>query len=126
MKLLLRRNQKSSMLGGKVTFTLSVRADLTPDEQEAVRKYKLGDTMLYARERLQLEDQSLGSTARFFLRHAMNLTIYVRDLAEGKLIECKDILEMMAAEEQVREAAAGFAAMLQAARGFGGEEVIEL
>lgn len=114
------------MLGGKVTFSLSVRADLSAEEQEAVRKYKLGDTMLYARERLQLEDQSLGSAARFFLKHAMNLTIYVKDLSEGKVIECKDILEMMAAEEQVKEAAQGFSAMLQAAKQFGGEEVIEL
>jgi hypothetical protein len=114
------------MLGGKITFQLSVRADLTAEEREAIRKYKLGDTMLYARERLQIEDQTVASHARFLLKHAMNLTIYAKDLSEGKVIECKDILEMMAAEEQVKEAAQGFAAMLQAANQFGGEEVIEL
>ncbi len=47
MKLLLRRDQKKGLLGGKVTFTLDVRAELAPDEVEHVKKYKLGDTMLY-------------------------------------------------------------------------------
>jgi hypothetical protein len=126
MKLLLRRDQKTSMLGGKITFILSVRADLTQDEALAIQRYKLGDTTLYAREKLQLEDTSVAATARFFLKHAMNLTVQVKDLAQGKVIECKDILEMMAAEQQVREAAQAFSAMLQAAKQFGGEEVVEL
>ncbi len=126
MKLLLRRDQKTSTFGNKITFTLSVRADLTQDEALAIQRYKLGDTMLYARERLQLEDTSVAATARFFLKHAMNLTIQVKDLANGKVIECKDILEMLAAEEQVKEAAQAFGAMLQAAKQFGGEEVLEI
>jgi hypothetical protein len=126
MKLLLRRNQKTSMLGGKVTFTLTVRADLGAEEREAIKRYKLGDTMLYARERLKVEDPTLAGVAHFLVKHAMNLTIQVRDLEDGKVIDCKDILEMLAAEEQVKEAATAFAAMLQAAKHFGGEEVIEL
>jgi hypothetical protein len=126
MKLLLRRDQKPGLLGGKITFTLSVRADLTPDEAEAIKRYKLGDTMLYARERLQIDENTFAGHAKFLFRHAMNLTIHVKDLANGKIIDCKDILEMMAAEEQVKEAAQSFVAMLQAAKQFGGEEVLEL
>lgn len=126
MKLLLRRNQKAGLLGGKITFTLTVRADLSSEEREAIKKYRLGDTMLYAREWLNVEEASFKGLAHFYLRHAMNLTIQAKDLADGKIIDCKDILEMLAAEAQVKEAAQAFSVMLQAAKHFGGEEVIEL
>src|SRR5215469_13898962 len=46
MKLLLRRNQRQGVLG-KVAFTLEVRAQLSSEEQEAIRKYRLDDTVLY-------------------------------------------------------------------------------
>jgi hypothetical protein len=40
MKLLLRRDQKSGMLGmGKISFTLDVRAELSDDEKENIKKY---------------------------------------------------------------------------------------
>jgi hypothetical protein len=111
---------------GKVIFTLAVRADLSPEERDAIKKYKLAECMLYARERLQLEDESLKGVAKFWLKHALNLTIQVKDLADGKTIECRDILEMMAAEDQVKQAAENFSAMLRSAMYFGGEEVLEV
>jgi hypothetical protein len=126
MKLLLRRDQRAGgMLGGKMIFVLHVRADIAEHEKDAIQKYKLGDCMLYAREKLQLENESVGGVAKFWLKHMLNLTIQVRDLVDGKTIECKDILEMLAAEEQVKEAAENFVLMLRAAMGFGGEEVVE-
>ena len=125
MKLLLRRDQRSGMTG-KIIFTLTVRADLATTERDAINKYKLGDTMLYARERLHLEDDSLKSVAKFWLKHALNLTVQVKDLVNGKSVECKDILEMMAAEEQLKEAARVFGVILRSAMYFGGEEVIEV
>ncbi len=51
MKLLLRRDQKSGLLG-KIAFVLDVRAELTGDEKNSITKYKLGNTMLYEREKL--------------------------------------------------------------------------
>ena len=125
MRLLLRRDQRSGMMG-KVTFTLTVRADISAAERAAITKYKLGDTMLYARDRPRLEEESLKGAAAFFLKHALNMTLQVKDLADGKTIECKGILEMLAAEEQVKEAAVAFSQMLQAAMHFGGEEVVEV
>ncbi|MGK2957240.1 MAG: hypothetical protein ACSLFB_02295 [Acidimicrobiales bacterium] len=125
MKLLLRRDQKSSMLG-KVTFTLSVRAELTDEEKTHVKKYKLGDTMLY--ERMKTIDPGaglLGMASRMALK-MINLTISVKDLEGGKQVECKDIVEMLAVEEQIKEAAQTFRAVLSAASSFGGEEVMDL
>ena len=125
MKLLLRRDQKSSMMG-KITFTLAVRAELADEEKNNIKKYKLGDTMLY--ERMTMIDKGsglLGVASRLAFK-MMNLTVSVDDLSDGKKIDCKDIVEMLAVEEQIKEAAQTFKNVLDAAASFGGEEVIEL
>ena len=125
MKLLLRRDQKSGLIG-KVTFTLTVRAELADEEKNNIKKYKLGDTMLY--ERAKVVDPGsglLGAGWRLAFK-MMNLSVSVDDLSEGKKIDCKDIVEMLAVEEQIKEAARTFKNVLEAAATFGGEEVIEL
>ena len=125
MKLLLRRDQKSGMLGvGKITFILDVRAELTEEEKSHINKYKLGDTMLYERDKIVGGSGLLGLASRFALK-MMNLSISVNDLTSGKKVECKDIVEMLAVEEQIKEACETFKAVLSAAAHFGGEEVIE-
>lgn len=127
MKLLLRRDQKSGMLGvGKVTFTLAVRAELTDEEKNNIKKYKLGDTMLYERATLIDKGSGLLGVASRLAFKMMNLTVSVNDLSDGKKIDCKDIVEMLAVEDQIREAAQTFKNVLEAAASFGGEEVIEL
>lgn len=127
MKLLLRRDQKSGMLGvGKVTFTLAVRAELTEEEKSNIKKYKLGETVLYERSTLTDRGSGLLGLASRVAFKMMNLSISVNDLASGKQVDCKDIIEMLAVEEQIKEAAQTFKAVLTAAAQFGGEEVIEL
>ena len=125
MKLLLRRDQKSGLLGGSITFVLNVRAELAPEEIQNIKKYKLGKTMLY--ERVKVIDPGsglLGLASRLALK-AINLTVSVDDLTGGKQIECKDVVEMLAVEGQIREACQTFKAVLEAAAHFGGEEVFE-
>lgn len=125
MKLLLKREQKSSMLG-KISFALNVRADLTDDEKSNIKKYKLGETMLYERDKLADKGSGLlGAASRLAFR-MMNISVSVDDLSGGKQIECKDIVEMLAVEDQLKEAAQTFKNVLVAAASFGGEEVIEL
>ena len=125
MKLLLRRDQKPGMLGmGKVTFILDVRAELTNDEQSSVKKYKLGDTMLYERDKITDPGSGLIGLASRIAFKAMNLTVSVDDLTRGKQIECKDVVEMLAVEDQIKEACKTFKAVLTAATHFGGEEVV--
>jgi hypothetical protein len=125
MHLLLHRDQRWSLMGS-VIFQLDVRAALTTEELESIRRYKLEKTTLYAR--LELTDQGsglLGLASRLTFK-AMNITVSVDDLMNGKRIECKDIVEMLAAEEQIKEAAATFKQVLNAALHFGGEEAIAL
>lgn len=127
MKLLLRRNQRTTGLMSKtVTFYLDVRADLTQAELNYINTYKLGDAVLY--ERATLADPGsglLGVASRLAFR-ATNLSLKVNDLVEGKRIDCKDIVEMLAIQEQIKEAATTFKQVLEAAAHFGGEEVVEL
>jgi len=123
MKLLLRRDQKSGLLGRNVTFMLEVRADLTPEERDNIKKYKLGDTMLYQKYEVDPGKGLLGFASRLYL-NALNLTIKVDDLVEGKRVECKSIMEMLAAQAQIKEAAEAFKQVLDAASHFGGEEVL--
>jgi hypothetical protein len=128
MNLLLRRDQKPGMLGlGKVAFILDVRAEIGEDEKAAIKKYKLGDTVLYERIKADIPAGfgAVGLAAKLVTK-MLNLTISVNDLTSGKRIEVKDIVEMIAVEEQIKEAAHTFMAVLAAARSFGGEDVITI
>ena len=125
MKLLLRRNQRSGLLG-KVVFTLEVRADLSAEEQANIGKYKLGDTMLYQSHEMTDRGSGLLGVASRLAFKAMTIHVTVNDLVEESESELKDVVEMLAVEEQIREAAKTFAQVLRAAATFGGEEVIEI
>lgn len=125
MKLLLRRDQRPAMIGGKVVFMLDVRADITSAEKELIRKYKLGESRLYESHEIAGGSGLLGLASRLAYK-AVTLTVSVNDLANGKRVECKDIVEMLAIEEQIREAALTFSQVLHAAANFGGEEAVEL
>jgi hypothetical protein len=128
MRLLLRRGQKSSMLG-KAVFTLDVRAELTPDESASLGRYKMGKEIIYHEEKVdtsKIEQGTWRGLGRAVAARMLNLTITVDDLAQGRHIECKDILEMLAAEDQIKEAAQTFRNILHAAAHFGGEEVVEV
>lgn len=125
MHLLLRRDQRSSMLG-KAVFTLDVRADISNDEKGHIAKYKLGDTVLYEKNTITDPGSGLLGLASRIAFRAMNISVSVKDLTGGKRVECKDIVEMLAVEGQIREAAKTFAQVLRAAAQFGGEEVVTL
>lgn len=124
MKLLLRRDQRAGLMG-KMIFTLDVRADLSADEKERIRKYKLQDTELYASHEVTGGSGLLGVASRLAFK-AVTLTLTVKDLESGKRIEVKDVVELLAIEGHIREAARTFKDVLDAASHFGGEEVVEL
>jgi hypothetical protein len=125
MKVLLRRDQRDGLLG-KVIFVLDVRAEVSEAELANIRKYKLGKEFLYARNSDAPTDPGWKGVGKMILFHALNLTLSVNDMISGKKIECKNILEMLATEQQIREAAINFGRVLEAASHFGGEEVLSV
>jgi len=125
MNLLLRRDQRSGVMGG-VTFVLDVRADISAQERDSIARYKFGRAVLYSRDQLVDPGKGLLGVASRLAFKAMNISVTVDDLAGGKRIECKDILEMLAVEEQIKDAAQTFKQILEAAAHFGGEEVVAI
>ncbi len=126
MKLLLRRDQRSGLFLGRTIFTLDVRADVSDEERDSIRKYKLGDTQLYSSHQLTDKGSGLLGAASRLAYKAMTISVSVNDLTNGKKIECRDIVEMLAVEAQITEAAKTFKQVLDAAQHFGGEVVVEL
>lgn len=126
MKLLLRRSERSSVLG-KPIFVLDIRAELSDEEKGWINKYKFGPSLLYTKKgKPNADTNTLAGVGAILLHYAMDLTVSVNDLVGGKRIECKDIMEMLAAEQQIKEAAQTFGTVLRAASQFGGEEVIPI
>ena len=125
MNLHLRRDQRSSLMG-KAVFQLDVRAEITPEEVASIQRYRLGDTVLYTKGELVDRGSGLLGLASRVAFKAMNISVSVNDLTNGKRVECKDIVEMLAVEEQIKEAASTFKQILNAAVHFGGEEVIAI
>lgn len=125
MKLLIRRDQRAGLLG-KVVFAIEVRADLSSEERSNIKKYKLGDTELYASHEMSDRGSGLIGLAGRIAFRAMTISVSVNDLVNGKRVECKDIVEMIAVENQIRDAARTFKDVLEAAAHFGGEEAVEL
>lgn len=119
MELLLTRDQKSGLMGG-IKFQLTAKAQLTPEEAEAVKKYKMNDTILYEKASERPDPNSFMSLAA----HRLSVPrVDVGDLIRGKTIEAKDILEIIDAEQQLKVAGKNFHMMLMAAATFGGETV---
>jgi hypothetical protein len=125
MNLILRRDQRKSLLG-KMVFQLDVYAEIAAEEMEHIKRYRLADTILYTKNELTDRGSGLLGLASRFAFKAMNISVSVGELVQGKRIECKDILEMLAVEEQIKEAAVVFRQILRAAAHFGGQESIAL
>ncbi len=114
---------------GKLIFILDVRAELSDEEKAWITKYRMGALQLYSKKpKPDFDPATIGVTGvgLLLLHHAMNISVTVNDLMNGKRIECKDIIEMLAAEDQVKEAAKAFGAVLRSASQFDGEEVIAI
>ena len=125
MQLLLKRNQRSGLMGG-VIFILDARAEFTPEERRNIRRYRLGNTLLY--QRYQMTDPGsgwLGVVSRLLFK-MRNIEVTVARLVNGTHLEFKDIHEMLAVEEHLKEVSRNFKDVLDAASGFGGENLIEL
>ncbi len=130
MRIRFRRSQRmSGLLSKSAVFTLEARADITDEDMGHVKKYKMGHEVIYSRERVPPDRTGSGSLtgiAQNLAAYATALTIRIDDLISGTKIECKDILEMMAVEEQIVTACQTFKNVLNSMAHFDGEEVIEI
>ena len=125
MELLLTRSQKSGF--GGISFVLDVRTKLTSQEEDYVRAYKLGNTVIYEKQSVTETMANSGGFKKLAVAVAARSTgrmFTVNDLVGGRRVECKDIVEMLEAEEQIKAAADVFHTVLMTCQSFGGEEVV--
>ena len=144
MQLKIQRSQRTGgVVGNTVFFCLDVRADYSPDEKININKYKLGGQVIYnsqsARKHLEnmgqhldrvdsdrLRDKAAG-IARGAFSMAMakiSLNISIASLGRGQHIECKDLEELLEAEDTVRTACKNVTRYLEAAATFDGSETV--
>lgn len=105
------RDQAKGLLGG-VNFQLQAKVDLTDEESGLVNRYKADKEAL-----LQKELSLFGRKLSFDLK--------IKDLIKGETFKCSDIADILATEDNVKEACKNFKTYLEVMRGFGGEETIE-
>lgn len=118
MKLVIQKDQKSG-LTGKTKYILEAKVELTNEESQNVKKYKVGKTVLYT----NMEGASglLGKLST----SSIGTELTVDSLLSGKTVEMKDFFEMIALEKIVKESCQNFKTMLDAMSNFGGDEIIE-
>jgi hypothetical protein len=113
MKLIINRSQQAvkGMLGGHkgMSFTLSYRLELTPDEQGLVEQYRLAEYPLTWRVVAgdRLPDDTVGS------------------LASGRSQTLGDVQTLLQNEEIVKSACDELTTLFDVVRTFGGDEIIE-
>ncbi|MEL7544740.1 MAG: hypothetical protein AAGJ70_13320 [Pseudomonadota bacterium] len=128
VKLKIRRSQSKGVFGG-VAFKVHFVAELSSDARDAVFYYRFGKTVLYQKP-LELK-LSLYALVMFWRSLWLWLTrsrwqITVNDIVRGRTVTCKNILDVLQTEDDIREAAETFVKILRAASWFGGEEVVAL
>ena len=137
MQLKIQRSQRTSGLMGKtVVFCLDARIELTPDETASVKKYKLGGQVIY-NSNAALKHMEAGAAAVAsggaggLLRGAarlamtkMSLNITIDGLTSGQHVECKDLDEMLGAEEAIMEGCRVLRGYLGVASTFDGRETV--
>jgi len=144
MQLKIQRSQRmGGLMGSTVLFCLDVRADYAPQEAANIAKYKLGKEVIYncraAKRHLESASGQLdrtqaggvGERATGLVRGvaslamaAMNLNISIASLGSGHHIECKDLAELMEAEEAVMEACRNVRDFLKLAATFNGSTIL--
>tara|TARA_B100000508_G_scaffold60333_1_gene47233 strand:- start:274717 stop:275121 length:405 start_codon:yes stop_codon:yes gene_type:complete len=131
MQLKLRRSQKSGLTGTPI-FILDVMAELTDEEAELVKKYKLKGQLVYTSEAADqnLAKSEAGSWAGLggaLMDRVTKRSFSLGDLVSGQHLECKDLNEVVATENQVHQACRNIRGYIDVARQFdGSEQIVEI
>jgi hypothetical protein len=114
MKLIISRDQaaKKGLFGGHkgMSFSLSCRAEISPDEKALIEKYKVHEHVLTWRE---TDGGRLPG-------------VTVNDLVSGKTYELDDVTTLLNNEEVIKGACQDFKNLLLVMASFGGQETIEI
>ena len=112
MKVRFRRQLgKGGMIKRTTTFSLGVRAELTPEEDALIKKCDAADTVLYTWMAGKKKD--------------IELVMTVKGLVSGRELNCDDFIDLVRTEEEVQKACGIFKQFLEKAKKFGEEEIVD-
>jgi hypothetical protein len=132
MQLKIQRSQRmGGVMGSTVVFCIDAQAEYTRPEADNIAKYKLGKQVIYnsraSKKHLDnMREQRDGSVVGFvkgaasLAMAALNLNISIDSLARGQHIECKDLEELLEAEDAVMLACRNLTRYLDIAATFNG------
>lgn len=128
MQLKIKRSQKSGLTGTPI-FILDVMAELSDEEHELVKKYRLKNLLVYTSEAANqnLAKAEAGNWAGLggaFMDRLTKRSFSLGDLVNGQHIECKDLDEVIGTENQVHIACQNIRGYLDVAKSFDGTEQI--
>jgi hypothetical protein len=144
MQLKLQRSQRTGgVIGTTVIFCLDARADYSPAEAGNISKYRLGGEIVYnsqaAKRHLEnmgrhldrVDSDSMKDKASGLVRGVaslalakLNLNISIASLGRGHHIECKDLPELLDAEQTLMDACRNLKQFLAAAATFNGSIIV--
>lgn len=121
MKLVIKRTKKSGMTG-KSKYELYVRADVTEEEATLIKENSLN------KESVAYHDKT-GDAEGFFailFKMMRDTNMTVDTFVRGTTFSCKNVLELMEIEDNIRDTALSLRGILEVANKFGGEDVIDV
>ena len=113
MKLHIRRNQASGMLGG-IKFELIGKVVLTQEESDLIKRYKAEKQVLLKKE-IKIP----------FTSRALTLDITIGSLVNGQTFKCEEIGDILETEKELKDSCQTFKLYIEAMKSFGGEEILE-
>lgn len=142
-----RAQRDSGLLGNTTMFILDARVEYTDEEKARIKKYKLGSYVVYESQRARKAMEKgmaasadvnmsadarnaaglVSGMARGFInaaKYKLSLRVTVDSLAKGHHIECKDMDELIGAEDAMKDACASTRMYLETAKTFDGEEEV--
>ncbi len=121
MKLVIKRTKKSGF-SGKSKYELYVRADVTEEEATLIRENSLGKHIVTYHDKGGVAEGFFSALMKMIRDTRMTVDTFVR----GTTFTCKDVTELIEIEDETRGAALTLRTILEIARTFGGEEVIDV
>jgi len=113
MRLHIARDQAKGFLGG-VKFELRAKVELTNDESELVRKYKVEKEVLLKKQ-----------VRLLFTDRVVDIHLTIATLVAGESFKCGDIGEILEYEQNIKESCKVFKEYIEMMRSFGGVEIVE-
>jgi hypothetical protein len=137
MQLSIQRSRRmGGITGGTAFFCLDVCAEYDAEERDDINRYKIGPQIVYqsreAKKHLEAAKvraaeggwKNLMGSVVSVARGRIATNISIASLGRGHHVECKDMAELLEAEDELREASKNLTRYLQVAKTFNGQRVL--